>query len=128
MRNNEKNPNGQSGSLSDSGVLQQRQSKHDANGNIPDRANMFQCINSTSCQSERDFSTLALTLTNLRQSLSTEKVQQNMLLRLNPMPLPDVAATNDRLAEMQKIEEAGRAKAKSPQAVLASTPAIEIFS
>lgn len=61
-------------------------------------ANIFHSVNSTNCRSERDFSALELTLSNLRQSLLPEKMRQMMFLRVNPVLLPDVAATNDRLA------------------------------
>ena len=48
-------------------------------------------------------------------------------IRLNPFLVLDVAETQHRLGERQKVKTAGRAKAKATQATLALKQAIEII-
>ncbi|CAM9653025.1 unnamed protein product, partial [Sphacelaria rigidula] len=50
---------------------------------LPALARVYLSVNSTSCQSERDFSVLSTTLTKLRCQTGPDRVYKMMFLRLN---------------------------------------------
>lgn len=69
----------------------------DSNGNVLESskfpllsaiASIVHSINSTSCEYERSFSDLSLTLGGTRNSLEAKKVEKMVFLRLNVKPCP----------------------------------------
>lgn len=55
-------------------------------------ARKYLCVDATSCEAERVFSCLALTLDHLRCSLHPAKVEKMMFLRLNNRLIPEFAS------------------------------------
>jgi hypothetical protein len=60
-------------------------------------------IDATSCQAERNFFILALTLDDLRASLGDCKVEQMMFLKLNSDHIPEFRAARDRKAKLEAL-------------------------
>ena len=57
-------------------------------------ARLYHGVEATSCQAERNFSTLALLIGNMLSSMGAFKVEQMMFLKLNQRCIPDIAAYN----------------------------------
>ena len=57
-------------------------------------ARLYHGVEATSCQTERNFSALALLIGNMRSSIGAFKVEQMMLFRLNQRGVPEIAAYN----------------------------------
>ena len=64
-------------------------------------ARLYHGVEATSCQAERNNSTLALLIGNMRSSMGAFKVEQMMFLRLNQRCIPEIAAYN-RVIDRQK--------------------------
>ena len=64
-------------------------------------ARLYHGVEATSCQTERNFSALALLIGNMRSSMGAFKVEQMMLLRLNQRCIPEIAAYN-RIIDTQQ--------------------------
>ena len=58
-------------------------------------ARLYNGIESTSCQAERNFSALAFLIGHLRSTTAPGKVERLMLLRLNRLFIPDIKALHD---------------------------------
>ena len=68
-------------------------------------ARLYNGIESTSCQAERNFSALAFLIGSLRSSISPNKVERLMFLRLNRLFIPEVKALHDAI-ELNKAAAA----------------------
>ena len=68
---------------------------------------VYHSADSTSCQSERDFSALTFILNDLRHSMREDYVGMTMFLNLNQNIIPEIASLNKSHAEKKHI----RAKA-----------------
>ena len=66
-------------------------------------------------ESERDFSALSLTLSNLRCAVDGDKVQNMMFLRLNAKHIPEVLEVMSQLAKQCEKQAAFREKSKAVQ-------------
>ena len=80
-------------------------------------ARVYFSVDSTSCQSERDFSQLALTYSNLRQRMGPERVEKMMFLKLNPQLIPEIKELDMRLAKIRGTQADGKVEAVKAQAV-----------
>lgn len=58
-------------------------------------ARLYNGIESTSCQTERNFSALSFLIGSLRSQISPNKVERLMFLRLNRLFIPEVKALHD---------------------------------
>ena len=58
-------------------------------------ARLYNGIESTSCQAERNFSALAFLIGHLRSTTAPGKVERLMFLRLNRLFVPDIKALHD---------------------------------
>ena len=58
-------------------------------------ARLYNGIESTSCQAERNFSALAFLIGHLRSTTASGKVERLMFLRLNRLFIPDIKALHD---------------------------------
>ena len=66
-------------------------------------------------ESERDFSALSLTLSNLRCAVDGDKIQKIMFLRLNAKHIPEVLEITSQLAKQSEEQAAFREKSKAVQ-------------
>ena len=66
-------------------------------------------------ESERDFSILSLTLSNLRCAIDGDKVKKIIFLRLNAKHIPEVREVTSQLAKQSEEQEAFREKSKAVQ-------------
>ena len=66
-------------------------------------------------ESEQDFSTLTLTLSNLRCAVDGDNVQKIMFLRLNAKYIPEVREVTSQLAKQSEEQAAFRGKSKAVQ-------------
>ena len=78
-------------------------------------------INSTSCESERDFSALSLSLSKMRHSLKDKKVEKMMFLRLNAERVPEIRGIKEELRRAVEERSAGQKETKRVQAKLSRT-------
>ena len=65
-------------------------------------ARLYHGVEATSCQAERDFSSLSFFIGTLRASMSPFKVEQIMFLKLNKGCLPGVQRYNAAIAAHQE--------------------------
>lgn len=72
---------------------------------------------STSCQSERDFSALTFVLNDLRRSMREDRVEMIMFLNLNRTMIPEIRLLTARQEEVQLLHAAGVDRAVKAQAV-----------
>lgn len=100
----------------------------DAHGNVVSAAQfpilsmlarVYLCIDSTSCQSERDFSGLGFVYNNFRQAMMPDRVEMVMFLRSNPHIIPEVMKLDNELGKLLAAQSVGKAKAASVQAACA---------
>ena len=77
-------------------------------------ARLYHGIESTSCQAERNFSSLSLLLDNLRSSMAAFKVERMVFLRLNQRAIPEVHT----LMEVLDRQSAARAECAKNVAVV----------
>ena len=70
-------------------------------------ARVYHSADSTSCQSERDFSALTFILNDLRGSMREDYIGMMMFLNLNQNRIPDMSSLNNSHAEKKNV----RAKA-----------------
>ena len=82
-------------------------------------ARAFAGIDTTSCQAERNFSSLKLVVSDLRASLGAEKIEKILFLRLNRHLIPGLGKVVREL-ESLKEERDGAADA----AFIAKTTAV----
>ena len=75
---------------------------------LPIIASVILAVDATSCQAERNFSSLALTFTELRASLDPETIEMLMFLKLNSDLIPEVARWRATEATFKKQQEAAR--------------------
>ena len=66
-------------------------------------------------ESEQDFSTLTLTLSNLRCAVDGDKVQNIMSLWLNPKHIPEGREVTSQLAKQSEEQAAFREKSRAVQ-------------
>ena len=78
-------------------------------------ARVYLCIDSTSCQSEREFSSLAFVHSNLRRRTTPEHVEKMMFLRTNPDLIPEIKKLEDSLADISHKRQEGKAKVVAAQ-------------
>ena len=71
-------------------------------------ARVYLSVNSTSCQSERDFSILSTNLTKLRCQMSPDRVSKIMYVRLNAGRVKEVKYINAGLAKIGARQEDAR--------------------
>ena len=76
-------------------------------------ARLYNGIESTSCQAERNFSALAFLIGHLRSTTAPGKVERLMFLRLNRLFIPDIKALHD--AVEAKKAAADRCKERAAQ-------------
>lgn len=74
-------------------------------------ARVYHGVDGTCCQTERNFSSLALTADSLRGVLSPRKIEQLVFLRLNAHFIREVAAYQAGTSGIEERYQAGRAKA-----------------
>jgi len=94
-------------------------------------ARRYFCVDATSCEAERVFSCLALTLDDLRCSLGPVKTEKMMFLRLNKRMIPEFADMRARKAErasqkvntVERVEQIHNALAASRASASASAAA-----
>lgn len=79
-------------------------------------ARAFHSADTTSCQSERDFSALAVCMSNVRQSMIQDRVGMMMFLRLNSGVIPEMVWYNENMAKLKKAQSDGHVKAVKAQA------------
>jgi len=79
-------------------------------------ARVFLSADTTSCQSERDFSALAFCMNNLRLSMRQDRVEMMMFLKPNKGMIPEIRSYNEKLAKMQTVQSNGFDKAVRAQA------------
>ena len=63
---------------------------------------LYNGIESTSCQAERNFSALAFLIGHLRSTTAPGKVERLMFLRLNRLFIPDIKALQHDAGEAKK--------------------------
>ena len=78
-------------------------------------ARLFAGMETTSCEAERNFSALALVVSDLRASMSPRRVEQTLFLRLNKYLIPGVGKALKDVDDLKKerrerIEESVAAK------------------
>lgn len=78
-------------------------------------ARVYLCIDSTSCQSEREFSSLAFVHSNLRRRTTPERVEKMMFLRTNPDLIPEIKRLEDLLAGISQKQQEGKAHVVAAQ-------------
>ena len=79
-------------------------------------ASIFHCVISTSCQCERDFSSLSMLLTNLRRSMAPAKVEKIIFLKMNVKRIPEGRIVLQNLEQMDTDYAKARARATAMQA------------
>lgn len=79
-------------------------------------ARVFHSADTTSCQSERDFSALAFCMNNLRLSMRQDRVEMMMFLKQNKGMIPEIRSYTKKLEVMQKVQSGGFDKAVRAQA------------
>lgn len=93
---------------------------HDARGNIvapaqfpilSSLARVYNSVHSTKCESEREFSQLALTYSNLRQRMDPERLEKIMFLKLSPHLIPDINKLDWRSGAIRRTQAEGKVKA-----------------
>lgn len=78
-------------------------------------ARIYLGIDSTSCQSERDFSVLATTLNKLRCSMDAERVRKMMFSRLNSNRIKEISDVNPGMEGIRAGQEEARKQAAEAQ-------------
>ena len=78
-------------------------------------ARVYLCVDSTSCQSEREFSSLAFVHSNLRRRTTPERVERMMFLRANPDLIPEIKKLEDLLGGILRKQQEGKAKVVAAQ-------------
>jgi hypothetical protein len=86
-------------------------------------ARKYLCVDATSCEAERVFSCLALTLDQLRCSLAPSKVEKMMFLRLNKRWIPEFKAMHESKAKRAAQQVSIAADVASVHATIAATAA-----
>ena len=86
-------------------------------------ARVFAGIDTTSCEAERNFSSLKLVVSDLRASLEVEKIEKILFLRLNRHPIPGLGKVVREL-ETVKEERDGATDA----ALISKTTAVASFA
>ena len=89
-------------------------------------ARLYNGIESTSCQAERNFSAVSFLIGSLRNSISPGKVERLMFLRLNRLFIPEVTALYDAIEAnkaaaarcKEKVAQVERAMGKTALIVL----------
>ena len=61
-------------------------------------ARVFLSADTTSCQSERGFSALAICMNNLRLSMRQDRVEMMMFLKLNSGMIPEIRSYAEKVA------------------------------
>ena len=88
-------------------------------------ARPYHGIESTSCQAERNFSTLSTLIGSLRSSmLTSKKVERMMFLRLNRLFIPEVRALNDAVVANKAAAARCKEKVMAMEEATAGTPVI----
>ena len=71
---------------------------------------------STSCESERDFSALATTMSSLRRSMDPDRVEKMMFLHLNSEYISEVREVKTLLSQIKTKQAKGQLEAATAQA------------
>ena len=87
-------------------------------------ARLYHGIESTSCQAERNFSTLSNLIGSLRSSMLPSKVERMMYLRLNRLFIPEVKALNDAVVANKAAAARCKEKVMEMEEATAGTPVI----
>lgn len=78
-------------------------------------ARVYLCVDSTSCQSERDFSIVATTLNKLRRGMDPDRVRKMMYLRLNSSRIKETKLVNTGTVKLATKQAKGRKQAAKAQ-------------
>lgn len=78
-------------------------------------ARVYLWVDSTSCQSEREFSGLGFVHSNLRRSTTPDRVEKLMFLRTNPSLIPEIKQLELLLARISDAQREGKAQAVAAQ-------------
>ena len=90
-------------------------------------ARLYHSVEGTSCQAERNFSSLSFLMGTLRASMSPFKVEKMMFLKLNQGCLPEVQKYNAVIAAQQERRSQCRQDVQSAQeAAAGETVDVEI--
>mmetsp|Transcript_9871 Transcript_9871/g.29027 ORF Transcript_9871/g.29027 Transcript_9871/m.29027 type:complete len:261 (-) Transcript_9871:89-871(-) len=92
---------------------------------LPIIALVVLAVDATSCQAERNFSSLSLTYDELRSSLDPENIEMLMFLKLNSVLIPEVARwreTEQAFKERQQKAAAAAATAAAKSSAAARGP------
>ena len=73
-------------------------------------------MDSTSCESERDFSALATTMSSLRRSMDPDRVEEMMFLHLNSEYISEVREVKTLLSHIRTKQAKGQVEAATAQA------------
>ena len=78
---------------------------------------VYHSADSTSCQSERDFSALTFILNDLRHSMREDHVGMMMFLNLNQNRIPEISSLTNSQAKRNNVRAKALSLAAKAQAV-----------
>lgn len=87
-------------------------------------ARLFNGVESTSCQAERNFSALAFLLGHLRSTTAPAKVERLMFLRLNRLFIPEIKALHDAVTAKKAAADRCKERVAEVEAATAGTPIV----